>query len=256
VIEIDILGIPVAAQRFEEAIELLRERAAARRRTRVHFATVHTLVEARDNADLRAALQTADIVATDGMPLVWVARLRGARGAQRLCGPDLMPRLCDIGRADGLRHYFIGGAAGTPEALAARLAERFPGLAVAGTCSPPFRTLSEPEEAAQLQAIDESRADVVWVGLGTPKQDLWAARNASRLEASLVLTVGAAFDFHSGRLRRAPRWMQRLGLEWLFRLAMEPRRLAGRYIATNARFAYIVLREELGRRLRRSRTRR
>jgi N-acetylglucosaminyldiphosphoundecaprenol N-acetyl-beta-D-mannosaminyltransferase len=245
---VEILGIPIAAHRFEEVVAFLRQRAEARRHTRIHFATVHTLVEATTNAALRNALLTADLVAADGVPLVWVSRFRGARHAERVCGPDVMPRLFDDGRADGLRHFLLGGRPGTPESLARRLSGAYPGVNIVGMISPPFRALSEDEAAEQLRSINEARADCVWVGLGTPKQDLWAERSVTQLNASLILTVGAAFDFHSGQLRRAPQWMRRLGLEWIFRLAMEPRRLLGRYAVTNSKFLILLAREELRRR--------
>ena len=184
------------------------------------------------------------MVAMDGVPLVWVARRRGAVAAERVCGPDVMLTVCDRGRELGLRHYFLGGRPGVPEALRDRLTERFPGLLVVGAESPPFRALSAEEDAALVDRINDAAPHVLWIGLGSPKQEFWAADHEGALQAPLLLPVGAAFDFHSGNLRRAPRWMQRVGLEWLFRVAMEPRRLAGRYLTTNARFAAGVLREE------------
>ena len=246
-----ILGVDIAAQSFEEALGALLAAAAARERLRAHFCTVHSVVEAVGNPELTNVFNTATLTFTDGMPLVWVSRLRGARGAQRVCGPDVLPALADRGRAQGLRHYFLGGAAGTPEAVAASLTNRLPGLVVAGTHSPPFRALSADEEASIVAAINASATDVVWIGLGSPKQEFWAARFADQLTAPLILPVGAAFDFHSGRLRRAPKWMHRLGLEWLFRLAMEPRRLWRRYLVTNLRFAWLLLREQASPRTRR-----
>jgi N-acetylglucosaminyldiphosphoundecaprenol N-acetyl-beta-D-mannosaminyltransferase len=164
-----------------------------------------------------------------------------------------MLTLCDRGRTTGLRHYFLGGRPGTPELLAGALTRRFPGLITAGTESPPFRTASDAEDQATVDRINAAGPDVVWIGLGSPKQELWAADHAARLNARLILPVGAAFDFHSGRVRRAPAWMRRVGLEWLFRLAREPRRLFRRYIVSNARFVALLAREELRRRKVRSR---
>jgi N-acetylglucosaminyldiphosphoundecaprenol N-acetyl-beta-D-mannosaminyltransferase len=242
---VQILGIRLTGQTYSGAIERLLEAAVHGRRLRAHFCTVHSLVEAQSNDGLRSAFASADMVAMDGMPLVWVARHRGVVAAERVCGPDVLLTLCDRGRESGLRHYFLGGAEGVPELLAERLTERFPGLLVAGTCSPPFRPLSPEEDGAIVAAINSSYPHVLWVGLGSPKQELWAADHAGGLLAPLVLPVGAAFDFHSGTVRRAPVWMQRSGLEWLFRLAMEPRRLAGRYVGTNLRFLVSVLAEEV-----------
>ena len=243
-----ILGVDVAAQEFDEAIAALLAAAATRQPLRAHFCTVHSLVEAAGDTALTRVFNTAGMAFTDGMPLVWVARLRGVGRAERVCGPDVMPALADRGRSGGLRHYFLGGAPGTPEALAASLGQRYPGLVVVGTHSPPFRALSTDEEAALVSAINEVEPDVLWIGLGSPKQEFWAARLADRVDAPLVLPVGAAFDFHSGRLRRAPTWMQRVGLEWLFRLAVEPRRLWRRYVGTNARFVFLLIREQASRR--------
>ena len=242
--EIRILGVPITAQTYSAAIERLLSSAAGGGRLRAHFSTVHTVVEASQDARLRDVFEHAGMIATDGMPLVWVARRRGAVAAERVCGPDVMLTVCDRGRALGLRHYFLGGRPGVPDELRDRLTERFPGLLVVGAESPPFRALSDEEDAALVDRINDAAPHVLWIGLGSPKQEFWAAEHEAALQAPLLLPVGAAFDFHSGNLRRAPRWMQRIGLEWLFRVAMEPRRLAGRYLTTNARFAAGVLREE------------
>jgi N-acetylglucosaminyldiphosphoundecaprenol N-acetyl-beta-D-mannosaminyltransferase len=159
---------------------------------------------------------------------------------ERVCGPDTMPALLDRGRAIGARHFFYGGAPGVADRLAASMSAQFPGLAVAGTYCPPFRPLTADEDAEVVRMIEESGADCVWVGLGSPKQEHWLAEHRDRLSAPLLLAVGAAFDFHSGTKRRAPRLMQRTGTEWLFRLASEPRRLLGRYVRTNARFVFLL----------------
>jgi N-acetylglucosaminyldiphosphoundecaprenol N-acetyl-beta-D-mannosaminyltransferase len=242
------LGVYLAAQRYDAAIARFVEAAANHRQLRAHFCTVHSLVEAHANASLREVFASAEMVAMDGMPLVWLARLRGARHAERVCGPDVMLSLCDVGRDIGLRHFFMGGQAGVPEALASRLAAMYPGLEVVGTESPPFRAMSPEEVSAMVNRINAAAPHALWIGLGSPKQEFWAAEHEDRLSVPLILPVGAAFDFHSGRLRRAPRWMQRLGLEWLFRLAAEPRRLFRRYVITNSRFIYLVAREEIARR--------
>jgi N-acetylglucosaminyldiphosphoundecaprenol N-acetyl-beta-D-mannosaminyltransferase len=143
----------------------------------------------------------------------------------------------------GLKHYFLGGRPGVPERLATALAKRYPGLRVVGTESPPFRPLSPSEDASQVQRINAASPDVLWVGLGAPKQEFWAANHELDLRVSLILPVGAAFDFYSGRVRRAPTWMQRMGLEWLFRLAADPRRLWRRYLVTNSQFLFLVVKD-------------
>jgi N-acetylglucosaminyldiphosphoundecaprenol N-acetyl-beta-D-mannosaminyltransferase len=249
--QIRVLGVPLSVQRYDTAIAGFVDAAVNRRRLRAHFCTVHSVVEANRDHRLRDAFASADLACTDGMPLVWTCRLRGAREAERVAGPDVMLSVCDVGREFGLRHFFLGGRPGTPEALAQALKARFPGLEVAGTHSPPFRPLTTEEDAAMVDAINASNAHVLWIGLGSPKQDIWAASHAASVRVPMILAVGAAFDFHSGKLRRAPGWMRRVGLEWLFRLAMEPRRLWRRYLTTNVRFTYLLLRESVGRRPRR-----
>lgn len=239
-----ILGVRVTAQTFDDAVDRLLAAAAGSAPFRAHFCTVHSLVEATVNPALAAAFTSAQMVCTDGMPLVWVARRRGASEAERVAGPDVMLALCDRGRSLGLKHFFVGGGPGTAERLTDQLSTRFPGLQVVGTDSPPFRSPTAEEDATLEHRIKASEANIVWVGLGSPKQEIWAAEHADRLDA-VILPVGAAFDFYSGRLRRAPAWMRRIGMEWLFRLAMEPRRLFRRYFVTNARFAYLLTREEL-----------
>jgi N-acetylglucosaminyldiphosphoundecaprenol N-acetyl-beta-D-mannosaminyltransferase len=238
----------IAAFDLDEAVQLFLAAPAAGARLRAHFCTTHTLVEASDNPRLREALNHHDAVASpDGMPLVWVGRAMG-KEVGRVCGPDLMPLLIDRARQQDARHYFYGGAPGVAEALASRLAERFPGLVVVGTYSPPFRALTSEEDDAEVEMINAAKPDYVWVGLGSPKQDLWIADHRSRLDAAVLFAVGAAFDFHSGGLRRAPAWMQRTGTEWLYRLIAEPRRLLRRYTVVNARFVLLLARQILSRR--------
>jgi N-acetylglucosaminyldiphosphoundecaprenol N-acetyl-beta-D-mannosaminyltransferase len=225
----------------------LLDAATSGRPLRAHFCNVHSVVEASRDPALRNVYESAQMVAMDGMPLVWVARWRGSRRAERVSGPDVLLTLCDEGRSSGLRHFFIGGAPGVPDALAANLQARFPGIQVVGAISPPFHRLSDVEDDELVSTINAARPQVVWIGLGAPKQERWAADHQSRLNAPVLLPVGAAFNFFSGRVRRAPRWMQRAGLEWSFRLAMEPRRLLARYMSTNTRFILGLANEEIAR---------
>ena len=197
---------------------------------------------------MRGALQQG-IVEPDGMPLVWLGRAEG-QPVERVCGPDFMPALLQRGIPHGRTHFFYGGAPGVPEILAARLTRTYPGLRIAGTLSPPFRALSPAEQDSIVEQINAAEPDYVWVGLGTPKQDLWLATNRPRLNASALLAVGAAFDLFAGRRRRAPSWMQRTGTEWIYRLAMEPRRLGGRYTLVNARFIRLILEDYVRRAVR------
>jgi N-acetylglucosaminyldiphosphoundecaprenol N-acetyl-beta-D-mannosaminyltransferase len=242
--ELRILGIRLTAQSFEEATGRILAAAESHDAAfRGHFCTVHSLVEATSNEALASAFESASMVCTDGMPLVWLARRRGFPRAERCAGPDVMLSVCDRGRASGLRHFLLGGAPGVADEAARRLTSRLPGLRVVGTASPPFRALTEDELDALASEVTRSGANVVWIGLGAPKQELFAADQAGRFGSVAVLPVGAAFDFYAGRVRRAPGWLRRLGLEWLVRLSMEPRRLWRRYLITNARFVWLLLRE-------------
>jgi N-acetylglucosaminyldiphosphoundecaprenol N-acetyl-beta-D-mannosaminyltransferase len=235
-----VLGIDVIATRFADAVSMLLAAPRQAVKLRVHFAAVHTFVEAGKDADLQEALAAADIVAPDGMPLVWLGRIKG-RHTERVCGPDTMAETLDRSREHGYRHFFYGGTPELLDKLVERLTRRYPGLAVAGAYAPPFRPLSfeEVEEVADL--INDADPDYVWVGLGSPKQDYWLAEFRPLLHAPVLLAVGAAFAFHAGRIKRAPRWAQRSGLEWAFRLAAEPRRLAWRYASMSFRFLQLLI---------------
>lgn len=242
----NVLGVRVSALTLDQATHAL---VAARDRPSggyVCLATAHGLVEARRDPAVRAAFNRARFVTPDGMPLVWLGRGHGHRAITRVYGPDLLLATCAAGRATGLRHFFLGGGPGVAEALAARLTARFPGLQVAGTFTPPFRALT-PEESDGWQASVRAREpDLIWVGLGSPKQELFMAEAAPQFAGALLIGVGAAFDFLSGRVLQAPRWMQRSGLEWLFRLGTEPRRLGRRYLVNNPRFAVQALAQLMG----------
>lgn len=241
----EVLGVRISASMFVDVLDEVVRAPDSGSQLSLHFATVHTVVEAHGNAHLQEALSQG-IVEPDGMPLVWLGRRQGHR-VERVCGPDFMPAVVKRGIPLGRTHYFLGGAPGVSEDLAARLAARYPGVRVVGTSSPPFHAWSLEEEDAIVAEINAAKPDYVWVGLGAPKQDLWVAAQRSRLQAPVLLAVGAAFDFHAGTRRRAPHWMQRTGTEWLFRLASEPRRLAGRYTRINLRFAWLIV-EEMARR--------
>jgi N-acetylglucosaminyldiphosphoundecaprenol N-acetyl-beta-D-mannosaminyltransferase len=243
-------GIPVAAVTYEEAMTRFLNAPINGDALRVHFCTAHTIVEASEQPVLHAVLRGGGLVVPDGVPLVWVGRARGRR-IGRVCGLDVLPDLCDRGRANGARHYFYGGGDGVARRLADRLTDLFPGLDVVGVETPPFRPLTADEREAMIDRVNAARPDYVWVGLGTPKQDLWLAEHRDRLHAPAIMAVGAAFDIVGGSRPRAPYAMQRLGLEWVFRLIQEPRRLAKRYTIVNVRFVMIVLRDLTRRRPRR-----
>ena len=237
----NILGVKVSALDMPAALTFMAACTAEGGRTYICCTNTHLLSEAQTNPGLRNALNRAGLVTPDGMPLVWLSRWQGQKQVERVYGPDLLLAACERSLETGWRHYFYGGAPGVAETLVSRLSERFPGLCVAGVSSPPFRPLSAAEDTAEVERINASGADILWVGLGAPKQELWMAAHQGRVAAPLMVGVGAAFDFHAGVKRQAPRWMQRSGLEWLFRLLSEPRRLAGRYLVNNSRFAWLVL---------------
>jgi len=237
---VNILGVNINAMTMNDALAQISQWIETAQRRYVSVCTVHTVMECYTQPQMRAAVNGAGMATPDGMPLVFLGKLSGKTAVERVYGPDLMLALCQLSAERGYRHYFYGGAAGVPERLAQRLQELYPGLQVAGGYSPPFRPLSSEEEAHMIEQINGSGADIVWVGLGTPKQDLWMARYRQQLTAPVLLGVGAAFDFHTGQVRQAPRWMQRVSLEWFFRLMMEPRRLWRRYLVYNPWFLWLV----------------
>ena len=192
--------------------------------------SVHGVITAFRKRAVRASLNGADIATPDGMPIVWALRSIGAKKQERVYGPTLMLKLCEQAERVGHRVFFYGGREETLDALCEKLKDRFPDLVVAGAYSPPFRPLTPSEDAQCTQMIVDSDADLVFVGISTPKQDHWMAEHRDRLGGAVMIGVGAAFDFHAGRVKQAPSWMQRAGLEWFFRLLMEPRRLWRRYI--------------------------
>jgi N-acetylglucosaminyldiphosphoundecaprenol N-acetyl-beta-D-mannosaminyltransferase len=238
----NVLGVGVSALTLAQARDLIVGVRGQAPRGYVCLATAYGLTEARRDPTLRRIFNESWLTTPDGMPLVWL----GPEGVERVYGPDLMLAVCDVGRAVGLRHYLCGGVPGVADALQAKLIARFPGLAIVGSYTPPFRPLDESETAFLRADIAARRPDVVWVGLSTPKQETFMARHWRELGAGVLVGVGAAFDFHSGRIRQAPRWIQRSGFEWLFRLGTEPRRLGIRYLRTNPSFALRVTAQRLG----------
>lgn len=237
---INILGVGINAINLQQAVAEIDRWIVSGERHYVNVCVVHTIMECQKDEALRKIVNASGLATPDGMPLVWLGRAHGYGETDRVYGPDVMLACCDRFRAAGRRHFFYGGAPGVADRLAARLNERFPGLVVAGTYSPPFRPANTDEDPPIIEAINAARPDIVWVGLGTPKQDFWVARHRAKLNAAALVAVGAAFDFHAGVLRQAPRWMQRSGLEWVFRLSQEPRRLAYRYLVYNPAFAVCV----------------
>ncbi|MHB1998857.1 MAG: WecB/TagA/CpsF family glycosyltransferase [Solirubrobacteraceae bacterium] len=233
----EVLGVQLSITNYEEALDWIDAAVERDARCWVTAAAVNLVMCARGDEDVAAAVAEATLAVPDGVPLVWALKALGARGATRVYGPDLMALHCARAAVRGTPIYLYGGR--DEEALARlreRLEERFSGLRIAGGWSPPFRPLSEGELDEVAGRVNGSGAKVVWVGIGQPKQELWMARMRARLDAPVLLGVGAAFDFHAGLIAQAPGWMGRNGLEWLFRLTREPRRLWRRYASQNPRF--------------------
>ena len=251
---VTILGVPVSTVDKSSAVTTIgrwisdrRFGGAVRGTARyVCACDVHNVMRAQTDSLHMRALRNADMIVPDGAPLVWVSRLRGERGVGRVAGADLLSAICERSIREGWSHYFYGGEPGVAGQLAQRLAERFEGLNVAGTECPPFRPMSPEEVERDIARINNSGADIVWVGLGCPKQEIWMLEHQARLQGRVVVGVGAAFDFHSGRIERAPAWMRDHGLEWLHRLLSEPQRLWRRYLVLAPKFVALSLAETVG----------
>jgi N-acetylglucosaminyldiphosphoundecaprenol N-acetyl-beta-D-mannosaminyltransferase len=239
---VDILGVEVSAIDMNAAVAGISTWIGAGQREYVCVTGVHGVIESQRDPSLVEIHNRAGMVTPDGVPLVWCGRYAGAETMNRVYGPDLMLEVMDASVARGWRHFFYGAAPGVVDELSERLTGQFPGLNVVGTFSPPFRDLTETETLDVAARINAARPDIVWVGLSTPKQERWMARFRDLLDSPVLIGVGAAFDMHAGRLRQAPAGMQRAGLEWLFRVMMEPRRLWRRYLKIVPTFLWRVAR--------------
>jgi N-acetylglucosaminyldiphosphoundecaprenol N-acetyl-beta-D-mannosaminyltransferase len=228
----NLLGVRISAVDMPTAVARVQAAIAEGRKGYICIRDVHGIIRCQGDAELRQIHNRAFMVTPDGMPVVWALKLAGYRQVDRVYGPDLMLALFDNCRRTGTRHFLYGTTPEILERLQARLLAEFPGAEIVGWHSPPFRELTPDEEADVAAEINASQADIVWIGLGTPKQERWMGRMRELLNASMLVGVGAAFDFHAGVKRQAPRFIQRSGLEWMFRLACEPRRLAWRYMVT------------------------
>ncbi|MGW3742113.1 WecB/TagA/CpsF family glycosyltransferase [Streptomyces sp. NPDC005146] len=240
---VDVLGVGISAATPQTAVDEIAHWIETGERTYVCVTGVHGVMEAQRDPELRRIHNTSGLTVPDGMPMVWAGHRAGAFWMRRVYGPDLMLAVLERAAEQGWSSFLYGGAAGVPELLGERLVGRFPGLKIAGAYSPPYRPLTVEESEAVVARINASGADLVWVGLSTPKQELWMAEHRGRLDAPVLLGVGAAFDFHAGLKSQAPGWIQRAGLEWAYRLAREPRRLWRRYLRNNPTYlARIALR--------------
>lgn len=248
----ELLGLPIAMTDYAQTMDVMDGLIARRERGWVCAVAVHAVMVAQTDFEMRRALVESSLTVPDGMPLVWAVNMLGEDLPNRVYGPELMERYSRRCVEKGHRVWLYGGRdQGSLVQLALSLRREHPGIQIVGGYSPPFRELTEEEESALAAQINASQADVLWVGIGVPKQEKWMARMRDRLEVPVMCGVGAAFDFHAGRISQAPRWMQERGLEWTYRIVQEPRRLLPRYVYYNPRFLAAFARQiarERGRR--------
>ena len=242
-----VLGVNFCAMQIPDVICQMKAWISARDRARyVCVSNVHSVVESQHSDSFKATLNESDLNLPDGMPIVWLGRLQGHDLPRRVYGPELFEQFFHQTQEDGYRHFFYGGSQETLDALARELKAKFPRMRIAGSYSPPFRPLNLEEKSQIVQTIADASPDLVWVGLGCPKQELWMKDCCSALNVPVLVGVGQAFNIYAGRVRQAPRWMREHGLEWLFRLCSEPRRLWKRYLVYNTYFLCSLLLESVG----------
>lgn len=239
---VNVLGVGISVLSLDKAVQIILGWIQEKNQSHYVCVTgVHGVMESQKDKNLRQIHNQASMVTPDGMPMVWLGWLNGYRNSMsRVYGPDLMLELCKASSQRRISHFFYGGAEGVPELLASKLRSRFPGLCIAGTYSPPFRPLTPFEVEEIVQQINQSKPDIVWIGLSTPKQERWMSEHVNKIHAPVLIGVGAAFDFHAGLKKQAPKWMQNHGLEWLYRLISEPRRLGKRYLINNPWFILLI----------------
>lgn len=241
---VTVIGAPIDRLSFATAIELISTWSIQRESRYVCITNVHSVVTASEDGDFACILKAADMCTPDGAPVAWLMRKLGHKDQVRVNGPDLMWKYCAHAQITGESFYLYGGEQKTLDALRVKLKECFPRLKIAGAFSPPFRQLTEQEDAEIIEQINVSGAGIVWVSLGCPKQEKWMFDHRGKINA-VMIGVGAAFDYHAGTIKRAPLWMQNNGLEWFYRLCSEPRRLWKRYLVTNTLFVIKAARQLL-----------
>ncbi len=241
----EVLGIPISAANFALALDWTAEDLHARRKGYSCFVSVHGLMEALRSAPFGQCYSEASLLFPDGAPVAWVGRGQGEKHMERVAGPEFMLKLFGDPRFHGATHFLYGGDEGVAELLRQRLSEQFPHAKFAGTFTPPFRNLTTDESDALVEMIARLKPDIIWVGIGCPKQELFMQQFLPRMETVLMFGVGAAFDFHTGRLKDSPQWIKDAGLQWVHRLVQDPRRLWRRYIISNTHFLLALLRQKL-----------
>lgn len=237
----DVLGVEVSAVDLADSLDFGDRWIAAGKPGYVCVTGVHGVMEAQNDAVLRRILNGAAINLPDGMPMTWLGRLQGFKRMDRVFGPDFMAAMCKVSVERGYRNFFYGGEPDVAELLSETLQQRFPGLQVAGTYTPPFRPLTAEEEQDLLAQVRQAKPHIVWVGLSTPKQERFMAEFVERLHVPMLVGVGAAFDYHTGKIRDCPQWIKRAGLQWLHRLAQDPKRLWKRYLRNNPAFVWRLI---------------
>lgn len=233
----NILGTNIAVTNMQETIKFLEEKLEDLRGSYICVSNVHTTIMAYEDEEYRTVQNSAVVALPDGKPLSSYSRKHGFPEAERVTGPDLMGEM--FARNNNLRHYFYGGSPETIVVLEKKLKEKYPNLQIAGMTSPPYRMLSEEEDVADIVAMNDAKADIIWVGLGAPKQEKWMYRHQDKVNG-VMIGVGAGFDYHAGTIKRAPMWMQKASLEWLYRLLQDPKRLFGRYMRTNFKYLWLT----------------
>jgi len=242
----NVLGVSVHAVDIKLAADRIERALAQNEKGYVCVTGVHGVMEAQNDPEFKAILNRALLTVPDGMPTVWVGKLQGFRGMKRVFGPDLMTELCARSVSGGYTHFLYGGDERVADELKSVLLSRFPGIRIVGTCTPPFRPLTEAEVDGLKNTVLAVHPDLFWVGLSTPKQERFMAVHSPRFAAKVMIGVGAAFDIHTGRLRDAPDWAKNLGLQWSHRLLQEPSRLWKRYLINNPRFMWKIALQLLG----------
>lgn len=237
---VDILGVRVSALDMERAVRAADQWIRSGKCGYVCVTSVHGVMEAQKDPAFKRILNHGMMNLPDGMPLVWVGKLQGEEDIDRVFGPEFFNEICRLSVTRGYRHFLYGGAQGVAHELKTSMEQRFPGIEVVGTYTPPFRPLSDQEEGDVVAQIHASLADVVWIGLSTPKQERFMARFADKLQVPLLVGVGAAFDYHTGRIKDCPAWVKRSGLQWFHRLLQDPKRLWRRYLRNNPLFVWKI----------------
>ncbi|MCI7171262.1 WecB/TagA/CpsF family glycosyltransferase [bacterium] len=236
-----ILGVNIAVTNMAQTVQYIENNLEELRGKYICVSNVHTTIMAHDNPAYRNVQNSAAIALPDGKPLSVVSRKRGYTEAERVTGPDLMGEL--FARENGLKHFFYGDKEETLQILQQKLKEKYPDIQIAGMISPPFRSLSQEEEKAYIQQINDSGADIIWIGLGAPKQENWMYEHQGMFQG-VMIGVGAGFSYHAGLIKRAPEWMQKMSLEWFYRLMQDPVRLFKRYFTTNLKFILLEAKDK------------